>query len=218
MTSRLTTILLSLGMGFCLLYLLQSQTVAIHLPSNQQGYEPEQPIRFSHRLHAGDLQIGCLYCHSGAERSRNAGIPAASVCMNCHKFVSAPFGSVRAESDAAEKEQRAARLIVSPEIQKLYEAVGFVPNQPPNPILPQTPIVWNKVYTLPDYVRFDHRPHVNAGVACQDCHGTVETMERVSQVPDLSMGWCVNCHRATTLTGIAGKPVKATLDCSACHY
>ena len=116
MTSRLTTILLGLGLGFCLLYLLQSGTTAIRLPGNQQGYQPEQPIRFSHQLHAGDLQIGCLYCHSGAERSRNAGIPAASVCMNCHRFVAAPFGSVRAESDAAEKEQRAARLIVSPEI------------------------------------------------------------------------------------------------------
>ena len=218
MTSRLITILLSLGLVFCLLYFSQTGAMTVHLPSNQQGYQPEQPIRFSHRLHAGDLQIGCLYCHSGAERSRNAGIPAASVCMNCHKFVSAPFGSVRAESDAAEKEQRAARLMVSPEIQKLYDAVGIVPNQPPDATRAQTPIVWNKVYTLPDYVRFDHRPHVNAGVACQDCHGAVETMERVSQLPDLSMGWCVNCHRAATLTGIGGKPVKATLDCSACHY
>ena len=218
MTRRLTTILLSLGLGFCLLFLLQSGTTTMHLPGNQQGYQPEQPIRFSHRLHAGELQVGCLYCHSGAERSRNAGIPAASVCMNCHQFVTAPFGSVRAESTAADQEQRQARLIVSPEIQKLYDAVGFVPNQPPEAERPQTPIVWNKVYTVPDYVRFDHRPHVNAGVACQDCHGPVETMERVSQVPDLSMGWCVNCHRDATANGIAGKPAKATLDCSACHY
>ena len=218
MSRRLTTILLSLGLGFCLLFFLQSGTTTIHLPGNQQGYQPEQPIRFSHRLHAGDLQIGCLYCHSGAERSRNAGIPAAGVCMNCHQFVAAPFGSVRAESEAADQAQREARLIVSPEIQKLYDAVGFVPNQPRQPPLPQTPIFWNKVYTLPDYVRFDHRPHVSAGVACQDCHGPVETMERVSQVPDLSMGWCVNCHRDATENGIAGKSVKATLDCSACHY
>jgi len=217
-TSRLTTILISLGLGFCLLYMLQGQTMTIHLPSNQQGYQPEQPIQFSHRLHAGDMQIGCLYCHSGAERSRNAGIPAASVCMNCHKFVTAPFGSIRAESDDAAKEKRAVRPIVSPEIQKLYDAVGFVPNQPADAARPQTPIVWNKVYSVPDYVRFDHRPHVTAGVTCQSCHGPVETMERVSQIPDLSMGWCVNCHRDATLNGVGGKPAKATLDCSACHY
>jgi hypothetical protein len=190
----------------------------MHLPSNQQGYQPVQPIRFSHRLHAGDLQVGCLYCHSGAERSRNAGIPAANVCMNCHKFVTAPFGSVRAESDAADKEQRTARLIVSPEIQKLYDAVGFDANQPADPTRPQIPIVWNKVYSVPDYVRFDHRPHVNAGVACQSCHGPVETMERVSQIPDLSMGWCINCHRDATRNGVSGRPARATLDCSACHY
>jgi hypothetical protein len=207
-----------MALGFCVLYFLQSGATDIRLPGNQQGYQPDQPIRFSHRLHAGELEIGCLYCHSGAERSRNAGIPAASVCMNCHQFVAAPFGAVRAESASAEKEQRPVQLIVSPEIQKLYDAVGFVPNQPPGSAATQAPIVWNKVYTLPDFVRFDHRPHVNAGVACQDCHGPVETMERVSQVPDLSMGWCVNCHRDATANGVAGKPVKATLDCAACHY
>ena len=212
------TILLALALGFCLLYFWQAAPTAIHLPGNQQGYEPVQPIRFSHRLHAGDLQMACLYCHSGAERSRSAGIPAANVCMNCHKFVSAPFGSVRAEADAAQKEKRAVRLIVSPEIQKLYDAVGFVPNQPPDPRRSQVPIVWNRIHNLPDFVRFDHRPHVASGVACQTCHGPVETMERVSQVSDLSMGWCVNCHRDATLNGVGGKPVKATLDCSACHY
>jgi hypothetical protein len=222
-TGRLTTILLSLGLAFCLLYFFKGDAAPLHLPSNQQGYQPEQPIRFSHRLHAGELQIGCLYCHFGAERSRDAGVPAASVCMNCHKFVTAPFGSIRAEEEAAQKEQRQARLVVSPEIQKLYNAAGFAPNQPvATPMVvaetAQKPIVWNKVYTLPDFVRFDHRPHVTAGVACQTCHGPVETMERVSQVPDLSMGWCINCHRNATQNGVNGKPAKATLDCSACHY
>jgi hypothetical protein len=217
-STRLATILLALGLGFCLLYFLQSGAMPIRLPGNQQGYQPEQPIKFSHRLHAGELQIGCLYCHSGAERSRHAGIPASSVCMNCHKFVSAPFGAVRAEYDDAAKEQREPRLIVSPEIQKIYDAVGFDAAQPQAPLQPQAPVAWNKVYTLPDYVRFDHRPHVNAGVACESCHGPVETMERVSQVPDLSMGWCVNCHRDATLNGVNGKPAKATLDCAACHY
>ena len=82
MTGRLTTILLSMGLGFPLFYLLQSGTANIRLPGNQQGHQPEQPIQFSHRLHAGEMEIGCLYCHFGAERSRHAGIPAASVCMN----------------------------------------------------------------------------------------------------------------------------------------
>ena len=218
MARRLTTILLTIAIGFCLLFLLQSGTTDIRLPGNQRGYQPEQPIQFSHRLHAGELQVGCLYCHFGAERSQNAGIPAAGVCMNCHHFVTAPLGSIRAEDEAAQEEQRQAQLVVSPEIQKLYDAVGFVPNQTAAASTSQTPIVWNKVYTLPDYVRFDHRPHVTAGVACQTCHGPVETMERVSQVPDLSMGWCVNCHRDATANGVAGNPVKATLDCSACHY
>jgi len=49
-----------------------------------QGYRPAQPIEFSHRMHAGERQIPCLYCHFAAARSPHAGIPAASVCMNCH--------------------------------------------------------------------------------------------------------------------------------------
>ncbi|HYU16068.1 MAG TPA: cytochrome c3 family protein [Candidatus Acidoferrum sp.] len=53
----------------------------------QQGYAPAQPIAFSHKLHAGDNQISCLYCHYGARTSRHAGIPAASVCMNCHALL-----------------------------------------------------------------------------------------------------------------------------------
>lgn len=51
---------------------------------NQQGYQPAQPINFSHKVHAGDNQIQCLYCHSSADKSKVAGIPAASTCMNCH--------------------------------------------------------------------------------------------------------------------------------------
>jgi len=51
---------------------------------NQQGYQPAQPINFSHKVHAGDNQIQCLYCHSSADTSKVAGIPAASTCMNCH--------------------------------------------------------------------------------------------------------------------------------------
>jgi hypothetical protein len=53
----------------------------------RQGYEPEQPIAYSHALHAGELRIDCQYCHSGAETSRHAGVPSAGVCMNCHAQV-----------------------------------------------------------------------------------------------------------------------------------
>ncbi|MDQ3019851.1 MAG: cytochrome c family protein [Bacteroidota bacterium] len=51
------------------------------------GYMPHQPIAYSHKLHAGDLKIDCRYCHSDVEKSRQANIPSANVCMNCHSLV-----------------------------------------------------------------------------------------------------------------------------------
>jgi hypothetical protein len=177
--------------------LLMSRAAVIHLPGNHQGYEPVQPIAYSHRLHAGELQIQCQYCHFGADKSRHAGIPPANVCMNCHKFVTAPLGAVRAEDELAEKEKRAPRPVVSAELRKLYDAVEHT-----------SPIAWTRIHSLPDFVYFDHRPHVHAGVACQQCHGPVESMERVRQAGDLSMGWCVNCHRGRN----------ASTNCSTCHF
>ena len=53
----------------------------------QQGYAPEQPIKFSHATHAGIQGIDCQYCHDGARRSKHASIPAANTCMNCHKAI-----------------------------------------------------------------------------------------------------------------------------------
>jgi hypothetical protein len=198
MNSRILSITVAVGLAFSLA-LLGARMGVFHLPGNFQGYEPEQPIPYSHRLHAGELGIACQYCHYGAEKSRHAGIPAASVCMNCHKYVTAPLGALRAEDELAEKEKRAPRPLVSADLQKLFDAVD-----PKNP----RPLAWNKVHNLPDFVYFDHRPHVAKGVACQSCHGPVETMERVRQVSDLSMGMCVNCHRQQ----------RASIDCSACHY
>jgi len=52
-----------------------------------QNYQPTQPIAFSHQIHAGINKVDCLYCHYAAEKSRHAGIPAVSVCMNCHSHV-----------------------------------------------------------------------------------------------------------------------------------
>ena len=179
----------------------------IRLAGNDQGYQPAQPIAYSHRLHAGELAIPCLYCHSGAEKSRRAGIPAASVCMNCHRYVTDILGAVRAEDKLAAEEGRDPVPRTSAELKKLYDALDQ-----------DEPIVWKRVHSIPDFVAFDHRPHVAAGIICQSCHGAVETMERVRQEASLSMGWCVQCHRDLTGRTEAGKPVNPPLDCVACHY
>jgi len=197
---------------------LAPRLAAYRLPGNEQGYEPVQPIAFSHRLHAGEMKIDCQYCHSGAERSRRAGIPAASVCMNCHRFVSAPLGAVRAEDELAKKEGRPPRRIVAPEIGKLYRALGLDDEGKPDPAGRPHLIAWVKVHNLPDFVYFDHRPHVLAGVECQRCHGPVERMERVRQVETLGMGWCVSCHRAVDREGVNGRRVHAGTDCVSCHF
>ena len=92
------------------------------------------------------------------------------------------------------------------------------------------PVVsWVKVHNLPDFVYFNHSRHVLSGVACQNCHGAVETMQRIEQVTPLTMGWCLECHRehngvpSFTLERAAKrfsevpKPVTG-LDCASCHY
>jgi hypothetical protein len=188
------------------------------LPGYQQGYEPEQPIAFSHRLHARDMQTSCLYCHYGAETSRHAGIPPASVCMTCHRFVTAAQKDVLPEIAEARKAKRPPQPIVSPELQKLYDTLGLDSKLEPDPGKTPKPIAWVKVHNLPAFTCFDHRSHTNARLTCQRCHGPVETMERVRQVADLSMGWCVNCHRQSGWTNLAGKAVQPSTDCATCHH
>src|SRR5450759_5847234 len=124
LVSAFLTLVLLTALAFSLLVLVPKFS-AYALPGNQLGYEPAQPIAFSHRLHAGELQVQCLYCHSGAEKSRHAGIPATNVCMNCHRFVSAPLGEIRAEDELAKKEKREPRRVVSPEIPKIYDALAL---------------------------------------------------------------------------------------------
>ena len=216
MNSRVLSIVLGVGLAFTIVFF--GLSVSLRLPGNQQGYEPVQPITYSHRLHAQELQIGCLYCHFGAEKSRHAGIPPANVCMNCHRFVIASLGAIRAEREQAPRENRPPHVPVSAELAKLYAAMGLNGAMQSDPGKPTNPVAWVQVHKLPDYVYFDHRVHVNTGVECQRCHGPVETMERVRQVEDLSMGWCVNCHREVNQTGVAGKPVEASIDCDTCHY
>jgi len=211
------TLILLVGAVFSVLVLV-SRIGAFHMPGNHEGYSPEQPIEFSHRLHAGELLIDCLYCHSGAEQSRHAGFPSGDVCMNCHSFITAPLVSIRAEGELAAEEGRKANLIISPEIQKIYNQFGLNDEMQPDEAKPLQPVEWIKIHNLPDFVYFDHRSHVGAGVACQQCHGPVETMERMRQVENLTMGWCVNCHREVNEIGVNSQPVHASLDCVTCHY
>jgi hypothetical protein len=186
------------------------------LPGNQEGYTPQQPIAFSHKLHAGDLEISCNYCHYNSARSPHAGIPPASLCMNCHRQVTASWETVQAEKENAIQAKREQKLIISPELKKLYDALDLKNLSQREPGKNGKPVQWVKVHNLADYTRFDHRPHVRAGVACQDCHGPVQTMEVLRQSASLSMGWCVKCHRDHKDVG--GKKVAPSTDCAVCHY
>lgn len=200
--------------------LIYGKSVNINVLGLNQGYAPEQPLAFSHRLHSGDMEITCLYCHTGAEKSHSAGIPAAGICMNCHKFVTAGWDQIKIEEQKAEEEKRDIRLFVSSELKTLYNAVGYdTETMAYREDGAGAALEWVRVHDLPDFVFFDHSRHVNGGVACQTCHGPVETMETVSQVQDLSMGWCVNCHRDVNHGRIADLKGKyASISCAVCHY
>lgn len=179
----------------------------------QEGYSPEQPIWFSHQVHVQQNKIDCKYCHHTVENSKYAGIPSADLCMNCHNVV------------------KEGTRTGTEEIAKIYAAIEN-----------NEPIEWIKVHNLPDHVFFSHAQHVNAGqIDCNVCHGPVEEMDRVRQVSDLSMGWCVNCHRDTEVSQFttnkfydhyvelheqlkAGEIERVTVediggnDCMKCHY
>jgi hypothetical protein len=157
----------------------------------QKGYAPEQPIYYSHKVHAGINQINCLYCHGNAWESKHAAIPSLNVCMNCHKAISTYEKGPKLYAEDGKEINGTA------EIEKLYKYAGYTPGQPWDPSK-ATPVEWVKIHNLPDHVYFNHAQHVNAGkVACQSCHGNIQEMDVVSQQSDLSMGWCINCHRET---------------------
>lgn len=151
------------------------------------GYKPEQPIKFSHKIHAGQNGINCVYCHSGVEKSKVANVPSANVCMNCHKYI------------------KQGPVTGTAEIAKIYAALDYNPETQvygPN----QKPIKWVRVHTLPDLVYFNHSQHVVVGqVACATCHGPVAEMDTIRQFSPLTMGWCVDCHRKTEVQ-MAGNP------------
>lgn len=205
---------------FALALLTISSTVRINLPGVNTGYMPQQPIQFSHRLHSGDLQIPCLYCHTAADKSQHASIPPVSVCMNCHRFVTAGWDMIKIEEKRAKETYRSPQIVVSDEITKLYKAAGFNSESMKYERSSfNQAIEWVRVHNLPDFVFFDHSRHINAGVTCQHCHGAVETMERVMQQNDLTMGWCVNCHRDVNNGRIPElKGRYASISCTVCHY
>jgi mono/diheme cytochrome c family protein len=154
-----------------------------------QEYAPIQPIHYSHRIHAGDNEINCKYCHSAARVSKNAGIPSLNVCMNCHKNIAEV-----AESTATPEYSKA---FYDEQIQKLYTAVGWDPATQSYTGKTQ-PVKWVRIHNLPDFVYFNHSQHVTvAGIECQTCHGPVEEYEIQKQFAPLTMGWCIDCHRKT---------------------
>ncbi len=144
-----------------------------------QGYAPEQPIKFSHKIHAGENQVACVYCHSGVEKSKHANIPSANVCMNCHMYIQ--------EGPTYGKE----------EIGKIYAALDYNPETRTYG-KNQKPIQWIRVHSLPDHAYFNHSQHVAVGkIECTECHGPIDSMEVVQQYSPLTMGWCIDCHRKT---------------------
>ncbi len=190
----------------------------------QKGYKPEQPIKFSHKLHAGDNEIACQYCHNSVEKSRHAGIPTVNICMNCHKGI---------KSGPQYKEK---------EIAKIYAAAGFDATNQKYDNSKQNPLKWIKVHNLPDHVYFNHSQHVVVGqIKCETCHGNVKEMTVAEQKAPLTMKWCIECHRKTEVA-MAGNAyydrlhkalkekyagqydVKFTVDkiggleCGKCHY
>ncbi len=176
------------------LALVASAASSLYQYSDDELSGPEQPIAFSHRVHATKLNIECLYCHSAADKSQHATVPAVSVCMGCHQWVK--------EGETPGSAEEIAKIV------QFYEKGESIP--------------WIRIHNLPEHVQFKHFRHVNAGIECQTCHGPVEEMNRVWLTPDtvlrpssaflpaakLEMGWCMDCHFERA----------ASDDCAACHF
>ena len=155
-----------------------------------QNYQPVQPIYYSHKVHAGTNQINCLYCHGGAQEGKHSNIPSVNICMNCHMSINEYKGEKIYTEEGVEVDG-------TKEIQKFYKFAGFTFGKPFDASAAK-PIEWTRIHNLPDHVYFNHSQHVKAGkVQCQTCHGDITKMDEVKQFADLSMGWCINCHRET---------------------
>lgn len=184
------------------------------------GYAPEQPVRFSHRLHAGELQMDCRYCHNTVEIAAHAAIPPTQTCINCHSPADAD-GNVALTAVHAGSSRLAG-------VHRSWSE--------------DRPIRWKRVHDLPDFVNFNHSAHVSRGVSCVSCHGRIDQMDVVTQVKTLSMQSCLECHRnpephlrpLEAVTDMDWVPpassverdevirdhwnVKANQNCSTCHY
>jgi cytochrome c family protein len=223
--NKIITIVVGLLLFFTSTYFAYGYLMQVGI---DQGYQPIQEIHYSHKIHAGDNQIDCKFCHSAARTSKTAGIPSLNVCMNCHKTIDEYTGPVT---------EQYTKEFYDGEIQKLYNAVGWDPENMAYTGV-QKPVKWTRIHNLPDHVYFNHSQHVTvAGVACQQCHGDVQTMEVVEQHAPLTMGWCINCHRTTDVNDanpyyekiheqLAKKYGKEKLtiaelgglECGKCHY
>jgi len=165
-------------------------------PSNMEiGYQPAQPIAYSHKLHAGTMQIQCLYCHAQADKGAHATVPPLATCMNCHAEVQ-PKG---------------------PDGKTLLPDTALLLDHWER----KEPVRWQKVTDLADFVYFDHSRHVNSAVTCQECHGPIETMDRVRREFGLKMSFCLDCHRQPPPPGSRaeqlGWETRAPTYCATCH-
>ena len=136
------------------------------------GYQPEQPVPFSHAIHAGQLKLDCRYCHNTVFDAAHAAVPPTATCINCHSPAEdgiTALAAVHAES---------------PKLQPIHESWKEGRS-----------VGWKRVHNLPEFVYFNHAAHVNSGVSCKSCHGRIDQMEVVYQAEELSMAWCIDCHR-----------------------
>ncbi len=164
--------LLPLKIAVCLIFVVLGLTAAFSYyatPKAQRvGYQPDQPIAYDHELHVTQLGLDCRYCHSSVDKSTSAGVPTANTCWNCHRHV-------QTDNPKLEPLRRA--------VDKTYEKYDG------------KPIQWVRIHKAPDYVYFDHSAHVNRGVSCQSCHGQINHMRKVYHAKNLSMAFCLDCHR-----------------------
>lgn len=216
------TILRSTGFVFLVVFIVAAvsfKTVidGLYTIGIQQNYQPKQPIAFSHKIHAGQYEIECNYCHTGALKGKQANIPSPNICMNCHT-------QIRTGTNTGESE-----------IAKIYSAIGYDVTTG-SYTGKQKPIEWVRIHNLPDLAYFNHSQHANVGgIECQTCHGPIQEMDVVKQYSLLTMGWCIDCHRKTDVNTKGNayydkllelhngkKAMKVEdiggLECSKCHY
>jgi len=147
------------------------------------GYMPDQPIAYNHQLHAGTLGIDCRYCHSNVEDSKHANVPSPNVCMNCHTVADDKSGylalAMTQDGSSPSPHWQSADLS---RLRTAYQSAEAID--------------WDRIHKLPDYAHFQHAAHINAGVSCYSCHKRIDQMPVVYQSEPLSMGWCLECHRA----------------------